>query len=189
MTIPNPETWLDMHGDALYGYAVLRVREPALAEDLVQETLLAALSARERYKGEASERTWLVGILKNKLLDHLRRAGREQTYDPTVEDDGHFEAQFDSTGHWLSPPRVWSDPAFGAENGELRSVLFDCIGRLPERQRQVLVLRELDGMETNEMLGVLAISTPGNLWVMLSRARERVRACIELRWQGGGAHA
>ncbi len=189
MNVTAPETWLDQHGDALYGYAVMRVREPALAEDLVQDTLLAALSARARYKGEASERTWLIGILKNKLLDHLRRAGREQTYDPTVEDDGHFEAQFDHSGHWLSPPRAWSDPAFVAENAELRTVLFDCIGGLPERQRQLLVLRELDGMETDELLVVLAISTPGNLWVMLSRARERVRACVELRWQGGEAHA
>ena len=189
MTINSPDTWLDSHGDALYGYAVLRVREPAVAEDLVQETLLAALSARERYAGEASERTWLVGILKHKLLDHLRRAGREQTYDPTLEDDGHFEAQFDHTGHWVSPPRAWSDPAFVAENAELRTVLFDCIGRLPERQRQALVLRELDGMETDEMLALLAISTAGNLWVMLSRARERVRACVELRWREDVRHA
>ena len=189
MSSTDPEAWLSLHGDALYGYAVLRVREPALAEDLVQETLLAALSARERYQGQASERTWLVGILKNKLIDHLRRAGREQTYDPTSEDDGHFEAQFDRSGHWLSPPRTWSDPAFVAENAELRTVLFECIERLPERQRQLLVLRELDGMATEELLVVLSISTPGNLWVMLSRARERVRACVEMRWQGGTAHA
>jgi len=189
MNLTSPESWLDAHGDALYGYAMLRVREPAVAEDLVQETLLAALTARERYQGAASERTWLVGILKNKLFDHLRRAGREPTYDPTVDDDGHFEAQFDHTGHWVSPPRAWSDPAFVAENAQLRTVLFDCIGRLPERQRQVLVLRELDGLETDELLALFAISTAGNLWVMLSRARERVRACVELRWQEGSAHA
>ena len=68
MSSTDPEAWLSLHGDALYGYAVLRVREPALAEDLVQETLLAALSARERYQGQASERSWLVGILKNSVL-------------------------------------------------------------------------------------------------------------------------
>ena len=128
-------------------------------------------------------------ILTRALIDHLRRAGREQTYDPTSEDDGHFEAQFDRSGHWVSPPLVWRDPAFVAENAELRTVLFECTARLPERQRQLLVLRELDGMATEELLVVLAISTPGNLWVMLSRARERVRACVEMRWQGGTAHA
>lgn len=189
MNASDPETWLDLHGDALYGYAVLRVREPAVAEDLVQETLLAALGARQGFKGAASERTWLIGILKNKLIDHLRRAEREQSFDPSVEDDGHFEAQFDHTGHWVSPPRAWSDPAFVAENAQLRVALFDCIGRLPERQRQLLVLREIDGLETDELLPLLAISTAGNLWVMLSRARERVRACLETRWAGGHAHA
>ena len=189
MNASAPETWLDLHGDALYGYAALRVREPALAEDLVQETLLAALGARARFQGAASERTWLIGILKNKLVDHLRRAGREQSFDAGAEDDGYFEAQFDHTGHWVSPPRAWSDPAFVAENAELRVALFDCIGRLPERQRQLLVLREIDGLETDELLPLLAISTAGNLWVMLSRARERVRACLETRWAGGHAHA
>ena len=178
----DPDRWLDLHGDELYGYALLRVQEPALAEDLVQETLLAALTARGRFKGEAQERTWLVGILKNKLVDHLRRAGREQSYDPTQDDDADLEARFDHTGHWASSPTAWNDPAFNAENAELRAALLKCIGRLPDKQRRLLVLREIDGHATEELLALLEISSPGNLWVMLSRARERVRGCLEASW-------
>lgn len=181
-TASDPELWLSRHGDALYAYALLRVREPALAEDLVQETLLAALGARERYAGTAQERTWLTGILKHKLVDHLRKALREETFSPNPEDEAEFAAKFDSTGHWNAPPAHWHDPAFIAENGELRDALVRCIGRLPDKQRQLLVLRDVDGHDTADLCALLEISTAGNLWVMLSRARERVRACLAALW-------
>src|SRR3569623_1509754 len=77
MPISDPALWLDNHGDALYRYALLRLRDPMLAEDMVQETLLAAVEARERYAGDASERTWLLGILKHKLIDQLRKKQHE----------------------------------------------------------------------------------------------------------------
>ena len=76
----DPEQWLDQHGDALYAFALLRVQQPAVAEDLVQDTLLAAFSGRERFGGGAQERTWLIGILKHKIIDHLRKSGREESY-------------------------------------------------------------------------------------------------------------
>ena len=182
----DPESWLDRHGDALYAYALLRVQQPALAEDLVQDTLLAAFAGRANFTGAAQERTWLVGILKHKIIDHLRKAGREETFDPNPDDEGAFMAKFDHTEHWIEAPKHWHDPAFIAENGELRDALRNCIGRLPERQRRLLVLRDVDGYDTDELLAMLEISTPGNLWVTLSRARERVRECLDTTWAPGG---
>lgn len=181
----EPEHWLDRHGDALYGYAMLRVREPALAEDLVQETLLAALGARADFAARSSQRTWLIGILKNKLVDHLRRSGREETFDAALLDDATWTGKFDQTGHWSSPPARWSEPAFVLENAELGAIVMTCIERLPEKYRALFVLREVDGLSTEELLEVLGISSANNLWVMLSRARERVRSCVERTWAPG----
>ncbi len=82
--MPEPATWLDRHGDALYAYALMRVRDASVAEDLVQDTLLAAIRSVDRFKGESSERTWLIGILKHKVLDHWRRAGRERRLDEGI---------------------------------------------------------------------------------------------------------
>lgn len=181
----EPEHWLERHGDVLYGYALLRVRDAAAAEDLVQETLLAALRARDGFAARSSTRTWLVGILKNKVVDHLRRRGREETFDATLIDDETWAGKFDHTGHWSSPPARWSEPAFAVENAELGTILRTCIEHLPDRYRTLFVLREVDGLGTDELLAALGISSPNNLWVMLSRARERVRACIERTWPRG----
>lgn len=181
----DPELWLDRHGDALYAFALLRVQQPALAEDLVQDTLLAALAGRADFSGAAQERTWLIGILKYKIIDHLRRAGREERFDPEAADAAEFAAEFDRSGHWVAPPTHRHDPAFMAENRELREALERCIAQLPDPQRQLFVLREIDGYATDELLDLLAISTAGNLWVMLSRARERMRCCLQASWSRG----
>ncbi len=180
-----PETWLDDHGDALYGYAMLRVRDAALAEDLVQETLLAALGAQAGFGGRAEPRTWLIGILKNKLVDHLRKWGREESFDATLVDDDTWAGKFDPTGHWQQTPAHWREPAFLVENAELGAIMTTCIERLPEKYRMLFVLREVDGMGSEELLELLGISTAANLWVMLSRARERLRACVERAWMPG----
>lgn len=180
-----PETWLDDHGDALYGYAMLRVRDAALAEDLVQETLLAALGAQAGFSGRAEPRTWLIGILKNKLVDHLRKWGREESFDATLIDDDTWTGKFDHTGHWQQTPAHWQEPAFLAENAELGAIMTTCIERLPEKYRTLFVLREIDGLQSKELIDVLGISTAANLWVMLSRARERLRACVERAWMPG----
>ncbi len=182
----SPELWLDQHGDALYGYAMLRVHEPALAEDLVQETLLAALAARTSFAGRAEVRTWLISILKNKLIDHLRKWSREEPFDATLIDDDTWAGKFDHTGHWSNAPARWQEPAFIAENAELGQLIMTCIDKLPDKYRAAFVLREIDGLETDELVAALAISSPGNLWVMLSRARERVRACLERAWARAG---
>jgi RNA polymerase sigma-70 factor (ECF subfamily) len=181
----DPGQWLDGHGDALYGYAMLRVHDPAVAEDLVQDTLLAAWTARASFRAEAGVRTWLIGILKHKIVDHLRRASREQPFVQVFTDDEDFATRFDGTGHWITPPADWGDPAHVAESAQLRQALMRCIERLPERLRQLLVLREIDGYPTAELQTMLGIPSAGNLWVMLSRGRERLRGCMERAWAAG----
>jgi RNA polymerase sigma-70 factor (ECF subfamily) len=111
-TSTSPERWLDDHGDALLGYACARVRDRDAAEDLVQETLLAAWRARASFAGKSSERTWLIGILKHKLADHWRRLAREPRGAAALETDAAdgalIDALFDDArrGHWRVPPGV-----------------------------------------------------------------------------------
>ncbi|MBI2994554.1 MAG: sigma-70 family RNA polymerase sigma factor [Gammaproteobacteria bacterium] len=179
----DPAAWLDVHGDALYAYALTRVRVPAVAEDMVQETLLAALGSADRFRGESTERTWLIGILKHKVLDHLRRSIREQPLDEQVEEDtGHVAGYFDHTGHWADQPGAWGDPEGALQQEQFWNVLSDCMERLPERLRTLYALRELDGLETEELMRVLNISSRNNLWVMLSRTRLQLRQCLEANW-------
>ncbi|QSA98910.1 sigma-70 family RNA polymerase sigma factor [Methylococcus sp. EFPC2] len=178
-----PETWLDAYGDYLYRYALVRVQDVALAEDLVQETLLAALKGREGYDGRASERTWLTGILKHKLFDQLRRQYREIPYsdaadgDPADEDSGAGDF-FAAEGHWVSKPAAWSDPAKSLENARFWEVLQRCVERLVPRQRQLFVLRELNGDSNEEICKALGISAT-NAGVVLYRARMSLRLCLE----------
>ena len=180
---PNPELWLEEHGDALYAFALLRVNDAAAAEDLVQETLLAALGAMAKFEGGASVRTWLIGILKNKIVDNLRKSWREVSIESSGDDD-IWPDRFDATGHWLEPPTDWREPQRLAESEQLGQAMEHCISGLPKSLRTLFVLREVDGHETEELMELLSISTRNNLWVMLSRARERVRSCLDKSWFG-----
>lgn len=174
-----PAAWLDRHGDALYRYAYFRLRDPAVAEDLVQETLLAALAGRARFREQAAERTWLIAILKNKLADHLRKTLREA---PLAEvDESLLDELFDQHGHWQLRPSAWPAPERAMEQQEFWRVLTDCLQRLPARQAQAFLMKAWDGAEADDMCKVLATSTT-NLWVMLHRARLQLRACIEAQW-------
>lgn len=183
--IDAPESWLDEHGDALYAFAMLRLGHAATAEDLVQDTLLAALVSDSRFEARASVRTWLTAILKNKIVDHLRRAGREISYEPTADDADDLGARFDASGHWQQAPLDWGDPQRVAENADLAAAMAQCIDGLPPRLRTPFVLKEVDGMESGTLVDMLKISSTNNLWVMLSRGRERVRRCLEQNWYGG----
>ncbi len=177
----RPEDWLQAHGDALYRYALARVRDRTLAEDLVQETLLAALRGRSGFAGRAAERTWLIAILKNKVIDHFRKHAREQSLDALEDPDELIEAQFEVDGHWRSPPGAWSNPVAAFENEEFWGRFAECLEGLPERQARAFSLCELDGLAGEEACKVLGVSAT-NLWVLLHRARLRLRQCLEIRW-------
>lgn len=183
----RPEMWLEAHGDYLYRYAMSRVRDESMAEDLVQETLLAALKAREDFDGRASERTWLTGILKHKVIDQLRRQYREVSLENetgTDYDDGFgMEDFFTEDGHWADKPSAWGNPAKATENDYFWDVLARCVERLPSKQRQLFVLRELHEASNEEICKDMEI-TLTNAGVMLYRARISLRQCLELNWFG-----
>lgn len=179
-----PDQWLPLYGDVLYRYGITRVHKPDIAEDLVQETLLAALKAKENYAGQASEKTWLIGILKHKIIDHFRKLSRENTheFDEQVaikEENSDF---FNQKGNWQVELSTWSKPEKAMEQEQFMSVLQSCIERLPPRMSQLFVLRELNDMSNKEINEVMSISTDNNLWVMLSRVRVQLRHCLDLNW-------
>lgn len=180
----DPENWVDQYGDALYKYALVRVRKPDVAEEMVQETFLAALYARKRFQGRSSEKTWLIGILKHKIIDHFRQASRKQPIKRRDSQDDSMEEIFDRNGNWIDGPIRWSfDPRKSLEQKEFFKVFHHCLEKLPPRLAQVFVLREIDGLETKEICDLLDISR-NNLWVMLYRARMKLRRHLELSWFG-----
>jgi len=186
----DPETWVDQHGDLLYKYALMRLRDPAIVEDLVQETFLAALQARHNFAGQSSEKTWLVGILKHKIIDHFRRINRERPVNDVESLPDESEELFEVTGlwagHWKAEmgPTEWAtDPGRVVEQMEFWKVFEGCLSELPARTASAFTLREMDGLTSEEICKVLNISAT-NLWVMLHRARAQLRRCLEVNWFG-----
>ena len=186
MTDTSPERWVDEHGDMLYRFALSRLRDPVAAEDLVQETFLAAMKSRAQFSGQSSERNWLVGILKHKVMDALRRKYRDQVFVPDAEIEETTARNFDRQGHWDTrggfAPQSWGGT--GADTlarAEFKAVLDDCLEKVPPQTARAFVLREMDDLETNEICKVLNI-TPTNLWVILHRARTQLRRCLEMNW-------
>ncbi len=182
----DPERWIDEHGDCLFHFALGRVRDPGVAEDLVQEALLSALKGADRYEGRSSERTWLVGILKNKVLDHFRKAGRETSFTDlgffADAEEGSFEPG-EFPAHWdpSAAPGEWEAVGSELDREEFWGVFHRCSGHLPERIADAFVLREVEGMPSEEVCRTLNISS-ANLWVMLHRARMALRRCLEVHW-------
>lgn len=189
----NPEAWVDTHGDYLFRYALTRLRDEALAEDMVQETFLAALKSGASFAGKSSAKSWLVGILKNKIIDHFRRASRETAFTNLEFYQGEEKERFVSDGafqggwiHELGPVEWAPDPGTSLDNEVFWRAFHDCVGKLPRNISHVFVLREVDELPTSEICGLLNIS-PNNLWVMLHRARMALRRCLETNWFGSEA--
>lgn len=179
---PDPEDWVDRHGDALFRYALSRVRDRQRAEDLVQDTFLAAYRAREQFQGRASERTWLIGILKRKIID-LHRKRSEQPVTDLAQDDG-LDGLFTSGGKWKVPVTRWADdPEELVRQREFQEVLRGCLAAMPARLADAFALRELEDLSSEEVRKVLHVSA-SNLWVLLHRARLRLWRCLSVRWAG-----
>ncbi len=168
----------------LLRYAKLQLRNAAWAEDAVSETMLAALEKPEAFAGRAQPKTWLIGILKHKLIDQVRKHSRECSITTGDDDGADFEEQlFDRSGHFRETPIEWGDPQAVIGQQQFIAVLDACIEKLPNQLGRVFLLREWLELETDEICKELAI-TPTNLWVMLHRARLRLRECLQLNWFG-----
>jgi RNA polymerase sigma-70 factor (ECF subfamily) len=178
----DPETWVDQHGDALYRYALFRVHDAQVAEDLVQETLTAALRARTGFAGRSTVRTWLFGILKHKIIDHIRKVSRERPHEDIESLINMSGDIFDERGGWKASPAEWTtDPALLFQQHEFWEILEACMLALPPRLNQAFTLREIDGLSTEEVRKILQVSAT-NGGVMLHRARMRLRECLERKW-------
>lgn len=184
MTDPDIQQSLQQMRPTLLRFAMLQLRNEAAAEDVVQETLLAALEGRGSFSGRSQLKTWAVSILRNKIVDHLRRGMREGTL-PLLDEQGDedFDALFDGSGHWQEAPGDWGDPATVLEQRGFYDVLELCMQALPENLARVFTMREVLGFETEEICKELKMSS-SNCWVVLYRARMRLRECLQLRWFG-----
>jgi RNA polymerase sigma-70 factor (ECF subfamily) len=180
----DPEVWVDRYGDSLYRYALMRLRAPDLASDVVQETFLEALRGRHSFAGRSSERTWLIGILRHKIVDQLRRSVREAATGNGASPGASEESPFDRRGHWRVAPASWAgDPGREIESREFWEVFGRCLSRLPQGLADAFFLRELDGLDADEVQRALGI-TPANFWKRLHRARMLLRQCLESGWFG-----
>ncbi len=180
--------WLADHGDYLYRFALARLRDPHQAEDVVQETMLAAVKSNS-YLGQSSPRTWLTGILKHKIIDLLRKQVREIPLADFVENGQDFLDQpemdefFTDDGHWADKPQAWGKPDGELEQKQFFSVLQNCIDKLPKKLSAIFTLRDIEEESNQKICKDLDI-TPTNAWVMLYRARMSLRKCLEFNWMG-----
>ena len=185
MPMPSdPHDWVQKHGDALYRFALRKVGRTDVAEDLVQETLLAAWKSRHRYEGRSSVRSWLTSILKRKVVDWMRRTIRERAHtSETTESDPTLDSLFTSGGKWKVRPGDWprDDPSDELMREDFWGVLHGCLKKLPGQMRNVFVLRHLDERPSEEICQSAGI-TPTNYWVVLHRGRMRLWKCLRKNW-------
>ncbi len=175
----DPAEWVDRHGDALYRFALSRLRNAEAAEEVVQETFVAALRAIEQYSAEGSEGAWLMGICKRKVVDHVRRRNRPDAGTGGDLGPDPSEAMFKANGHWQINPRILKGrPEDALEREEFWRAFRGCLGGLSQRQADAFTLRELEDHPSEEICKELEIST-SNLWVLLHRARLGLMGCMK----------
>jgi RNA polymerase sigma-70 factor (TIGR02943 family) len=177
----EPQKWVELYADMMYRYTLVRVKDTDIAEELVQSTFFAALKSQNSFAGKSTEKTWLFGILKHKTMDYFRGSKKHISIDLSSEEDVN-SIHFDSSGHMLRKPGNWNlDPEKAAENKELAKVLAQCMKGLPEKFHRIFVLKEVEGMSSEEICNEFDIK-PTNLWVILHRARNQLKLCLESNW-------
>lgn len=178
----DPHTWVDTYGNYLYRFALGRLHNTIEAENVVQETFLAALKAKDRFAGQSSERTWLTGILKHKIIDHMRKSYREKPVSTVKGDTETIDNFFDRQDHLKKAPGEWAlHPDELVEKKEFWKTFSRCKEQLPPATADAFTLREIDKLPGKEICDILNI-TPSNFWIMLHRARLQLRTCLEKNW-------
>lgn len=169
------------HRGYLLRVALLQLRDRDSAEDVVQETLLAALTGQASFTGKSTLKTWLTGILKHKIVDAIRRRQREPLAQASFTEEldlDDFDALFADNGAWNQPPADWGDPETALNRSQFFDILDFCLEKLPPNTARVFMMREVMELETGEICKELSI-TANNLWVILYRARMTLRLCLE----------
>ena len=177
----NPNNWISEYSDYLFNYTISRVNDREMAQDLVSETFLAGLKSMSNFKGEASERTWLISILKRKIIDHYRKINSNKG---KAEVRMTYNSESEAEGDWLEE-RV-ADPFDKTaedklENSELGNAIHECLGKLPQKQADVFKMKTILGYDTETICNDLNI-TASNLWVIIHRARTALADCMEKNW-------
>ncbi|MDK2124974.1 sigma-70 family RNA polymerase sigma factor [Parachitinimonas caeni] len=180
---------IEQHRNYLLRYAIFQLRDETVAEDVVQDTLLAAVEKLEAFAGQSSVKTWLTGILKHKIIDAQRRMVRDPLLlDARTDEDGDlsdFDSLFDTQGHWGSDaPRSWQSPDQSLSDQQFWKVYEECARRMPKRTAMVFAMREMLGQEIDDICKNLDI-TATNCSVLLYRARMSLRLCLDKHWFGG----
>lgn len=179
----DPEQWVDQYGDYLYRYALMRLRDPDAARDAVQETFLAGIKGYGQFDGRVEVKFWLRGILRFKIVDHIRRLAREQAVERIEDEEILDRLLFKASGIPTMRPAPWQfNPGEAFDRAEFWPIFEECLERLKEPLRQAFVLKMVDEMETDEVCKVLGIN-PNHLWVLNHRARGQLKKCLESKWQ------
>jgi len=183
MTSPTLHQQLETMRPALLRFALLQLRNPELAEDAVQDALVAVLEKPDQFAGASSLRTYVIGILKFKIIDGLRVAGRtvQIETEPDQSEDDVIDHLFKANGHTVEAPRAWGNPDAILEQRDFFRVLEVCLEKLPAQNARVFMMREWLELETEEICKELKLSS-SNLWVILYRARLRLRECLDINW-------
>jgi len=178
----DPAAWVDLYGDFLFNFAMGQIRNTSEAEDLVQETFLAAMKSRDRFAGQCSERTWLVSILRHKICDHLRAKSRHPQVNLATRDEDSDVDDVNDSLVWLHESAAECvGPDRRMDLQDFRSALELALGELPTRIAQVFQLYEIEERPGSEICAALNISE-SNLWVMLHRARKQLRKALAPNW-------
>ena len=177
----DPTKWIDKYADYLYNYTIVRVNDVEIAKDIISETFLAGLNSKDNFKGEASERTWLISILKRKIIDHYRKSnsnkGKAEVRMNFKNEDGEEE-------NWIE--EKVSDPFYKnaeqkMENTELGLAILECLDMLNPKQANVFKLKTINNFDTQTICNECNI-TPSNLWVIIHRARKSMADCLKNNW-------
>lgn len=164
--------------------AQVQLRNATWAEDAVSETLLSAIEKLSTFDGRSQLKTWVIAILRNKVIDQMRRNAREVCIGDEDASDEDVEALvFDARGRYREAPTPWASPDGALSERQFLSIVEACVERLPNQLGRVFLMREWLDMETEEICKEIGLTT-SNLWVMLHRARLRLRECVQVHWQG-----
>lgn len=182
LTQVEPHLWVEHYGDYLFRYANSRLRDPNAAEEVVQETFLNGIKYLHQYSGKGSQQAWLLGILKRKIIDFVRKRNKHQKAQPYEDDHDPSNQLFDDKGNWKQGSIPWSTaPDRDMQSEELWKVVNDCLGHLPPGQADVFMLSVMEGMTSEQICKELSI-TPSNLWVRMHRARLGLAKCVGGQW-------
>lgn len=179
----DPSRWIEEYGDYLYSYAYFRLSSKELAEDLVQETFLAALHSMNNFKGDSKEKTWLVAILKRKIIDHYRKKSNTEV-NLEQNEDTPFVKEGENKGQWEKSrvPEDWEQKnVSSSDREEFYKILDLCLSLLPEKWSCVFRWKTMEDYSSQKICKELGISS-SNLWVIMHRARLRLRECFEKKW-------